>query len=101
MGIGRWSTGCGRGVRKESLALDEWCKDVAPSSGLRIWFGHDPAKFDEFSARYQDELVHSDAPQKLLERTKGNNSLVLVYAAKDPAINHAVVLRDFLLKMLK
>jgi len=85
-----------RGVRKEAAALDEWDKDVAPSTELRQWFGHDPAKFEEFRARYEAELAASDAPQQLLERAAGHDTLTLIYAAKDPECNHAVVLRDYL-----
>lgn len=88
-----------RGVRKESLALDEWCKDVAPSAELRVWFGHDPAKFDDFSVRYKQELAGSDAAGQLLGRAKGHK-LTLVYAAKDPEVNHARVLQAYL-KSLK
>lgn len=88
-----------RGAHKEALALDEWCKDIAPSTELRIWFAHDPAKFAEFTARYTSELEHSDTPRALLARAKGHK-LTLVYAAKDPAINHAAVLRDYLTKVL-
>lgn len=85
-----------RGVKKELLALDEWDKDVAPSPDLRVWFGHDPARFDEFRTKYEDELEHSDAPRELLKRAGDTDALTLVYAAKDPAINHAVILRDHL-----
>jgi uncharacterized protein YeaO (DUF488 family) len=85
-----------RGVKKELLALDEWDKDIAPSSELREWFGHEPAKFDEFRARYESELAAGDAPAKLLDRAKGHDTLTLIYAAKDPQINHAVVLRGYL-----
>jgi uncharacterized protein YeaO (DUF488 family) len=85
-----------RGVRKETLALDEWCKDVAPSTGLRQWFGHDPARFQEFAAKYREELENRDVPEQLLKRTEKNKALTLIYAAKDPKINHAVVLRDYL-----
>ena len=88
-----------RGVAKASLVLDEWCKDIAPSPDLRTWFAHDPAKFDEFTFRYMDELKHSDAPQALLKRTGKNTRLTLVYAAKDPNINHARVLKDYLAKL--
>lgn len=84
-----------RGVKKELLGLDEWCKDVAPSAELRVWFGHEPARFKEFSARYLTELEQSTAPAELLKRAKGD-TLTLVYAARDPQVNHAVVLRDFL-----
>jgi uncharacterized protein YeaO (DUF488 family) len=84
-----------RGVRKEDLALDEWCKDIAPSSELRKWFNHKPEKFAEFKAKYLHELDASNAPQELVNRV-GDTKLTLVYAAKSPTINHAVVLRDFL-----
>jgi uncharacterized protein YeaO (DUF488 family) len=84
-----------RGVRKEDLALNEWCKDVAPSSDLRKWFNHEPEKFAEFKAKYLHELDTSSTPRELLKRV-GDAKLTLVYAAKSPTINHAVVLRDFL-----
>jgi len=84
-----------RGVTKGALLLNEWCKDIAPSSELRTWFGHDPAKFDEFSARYVHELTRSHVPEQLMQRAGGQN-LTLVYAAKDPKINHAVVLQEYL-----
>jgi len=85
-----------RGVKKESLALDEWCKDIAPSPELRTWFDHDPAKFEEFSVRYLTELQQSSASQDLLQRAKDHDTLTLVYAAKDPQVNQARVLQDYL-----
>ena len=89
-----------RGIKKELLALDEWCKDVAPSPDLRIWFGHDPAKFEEFGARYLSELDGSDAPKRLLERAKDHDTLTLVYAAKDQRVNHAAILKEHLENLL-
>ena len=85
-----------RGVKKELLALDEWCKDVAPSSNLRVWFGHKSDKFEEFSARYVTELETSNTPRQLLERAHGCDMLTLVYATRDPRISHALVLRGYL-----
>lgn len=85
-----------RGVKKETLALDEWCKDIAPSTELRKWFAHDPAKFEEFAARYISELEASEVPKALLARAKGSATLTLVYAAKDPKVSHATVLQDYL-----
>lgn len=85
-----------RGVKKELLALDEWCKDVAPSTELREWFEHDAAKLAEFTARYQVELQGSAVPRQLLQRAAAKGKLTLIYAAKDPAVNHAVVLCDYL-----
>lgn len=84
-----------RGVSREELAINEWCRDIAPSTELRKWFNHDPARFAEFTARYQDELAKSDAPQQLLVRTKGHGKLTLIYGTKDPKINHAAVLREY------
>lgn len=91
-----------RGVSKAKAQLDEWCKQVAPSSDLRTWFGHKPERFDDFTKRYREELDDSDEPQALIERARTIDSdhapskLSLLYAAKDPDINHAIVLRDYL-----
>ena len=87
-----------RGVTKKRAALDEWCKDIAPSSELRTWFDHDPAKFDEFSARYEDELAQNPAVGELLVRVKDQSVVTLLYGAKDSQVNHAVVLARFLEK---
>lgn len=85
-----------RGIKKQDAQLDEWDKNIAPSNDLRVWFGHDPAKFEEFSARYLDELAGSDEPRLLLKRASGHHTLTLVYAAKDPGVNHARILNEFL-----
>jgi uncharacterized protein YeaO (DUF488 family) len=85
-----------RGVKKETLAIDEWCKIVAPSTELRKWFNHDSSRFDEFRARYITELESSDEPQKLLDRAGDRTVITLIYAAKDPEINHARVLQEYL-----
>ena len=85
-----------RGVSKERAALDEWNKDVAPSADLRVWFGHDSAKFEEFSVRYREELRGNEALANFKRASAKHNTVTLLYAARDPKINHAVVLRDFL-----
>ncbi len=85
-----------RGVKKEALDVNEWCKDIAPSTALRQWFGHEPEKFEAFRVKYLDELAASSAPQALLQRAKGAPVLTLVYAAKDPQVNHATVLAGYL-----
>lgn len=87
-----------RGVRKAALDFDEWCKDVAPSTELRRWFGHDADRFDEFRRRYVDELRASDEPRALLERA-GRRNLTLLIAAKDVEHDHGVILRDYLLEL--
>lgn len=85
-----------RGVTKEALALDEWCKEVAPSTELRQWFGHDASRFDEFVIRYRYELDQRGVAGQLLARAGDTSVLTLVYAARDPQVNHAVVLRKYL-----
>jgi len=84
-----------RGVSKEEAALNEWLKDIAPSPELREWFGHDPEKFAEFRAKYRHELAHSSAVEAILQHTK-EGAVTLLYAAKDPKINHAVVLQKYI-----
>jgi len=89
-----------RGQRKEELRLDDWLKDVAPSTELRHWFGHDPARWTEFQQRYRAELAaNPDALKPLLDAAR-TGTVTLVYAAKDEAHNDAVVLRDVLLEWL-
>src|SRR5690554_1807218 len=85
-----------RGVSKERLHLDDWAKSVAPSDELRKWFGHDPERWDEFKARYFEELEQkSDAWQPLLE-SAWEDTLVLIFGARDREHNNAVALREFL-----
>jgi uncharacterized protein YeaO (DUF488 family) len=89
-----------RGVTKESLHVKAWLKDVAPSTELRKWFGHDPAKWDEFQRRYSDELdANPQSWQPLLDAAR-DGDVTLVYGAKDTEHNDAVVLKDFLERKL-
>ncbi len=86
-----------RGISKEKAALDRWMKDVAPSTQLRTWFGHDPKRWEEFRRRYAGELrQHSDLVAALRSLAR-EGTITLVYAAHDEAHNDAVVLRDILL----
>jgi uncharacterized protein YeaO (DUF488 family) len=80
-----------RGLRKAATALDLWAKDVAPSPALRKWFDHRPERFAEFKRRYRKELKANSAALDELRRIKQAKA-TLLYAARDPAINHAVVL---------
>ncbi len=85
-----------RGVKKEDLHLDGWLKEVAPSDALRRWFGHDPAKWEEFQERYFAEL--DEKPQAwlpLLEAAR-QGDITLVYGARDPLHNNAVALKAYL-----
>jgi uncharacterized protein YeaO (DUF488 family) len=84
-----------RGLSKEKAALDLWDKDIAPTTLLRKWFDHRPDRFAEFKQRYRDELKSNPAVPEIL-RQIGRGKTTLVYAAHDPAVNHAVVLADFL-----
>lgn len=84
-----------RGVSKEDAALDLWLKEVAPTPELRTWFGHEPERFEEFSARYRAELESNPALDRLLEAARDAEPVTLLYAARDPECNHAAVLRDF------
>ena len=87
-----------RGVSKERATLDAWLKEVAPSPELRVWFGHDPAKFNEFRQKYEAELSHNPAIGELNRLLDNHKTVTLLYGAKDPIINHAVVLRDYIQK---
>jgi uncharacterized protein YeaO (DUF488 family) len=85
-----------RGITRKRARLDEWARELAPTRELRQWFGHDPARFDEFRRRYTDELKQQDAKvQELRERAR-RRTLTLVYAARDTEHNDAVVLAEIL-----
>ena len=85
-----------RGISKKQAKLDEWAKELAPSSQLREWFGHEPSRFPEFRRRYIDEL-RADAPRlKELRRRARMGTLTLVYSAHDSEHNDAVVLAEVL-----
>ncbi len=86
-----------RGVRKEAAALDLWCKDIAPTPELRTWFDHREDRFAEFKTRYLLELKDNPAVAEILHSI-GSRNATLLYAAHDPAINHAVILASFLKK---
>jgi len=85
-----------RGVSKQEARLDEWARELAPSSELRRWFGHDPAKFDEFRRRYRNELAEHEEKLRELRRRARNGPLTLVYSARDTEHNDAVVLTELL-----
>lgn len=85
-----------RGARKDDAAIDVWLKDIAPSTELRKWFGHDPDKWREFQSRYRKELQENgDVVQLLLDKAR-ETPITLVYAARDEAHNSALVLKEFL-----
>lgn len=87
-----------RGLTKDRAELSEWCKVVAPSTDLRRWYGHDPAKFEEFRRRYRAELEEPERAHEVqhLRDVAGHEPLTLLTATKDPDISAAAVLADLL-----
>lgn len=86
-----------RGVRKADAAIDHWVKEIAPSTELRRWFGHDPRRWKEFQRRYRAELSHQPELLNEIRARARDGPVTLVYAARDETHNEAVVLRDTLM----
>jgi uncharacterized protein YeaO (DUF488 family) len=85
-----------RGMKKEEVPLDQWAKELAPSTALRKWFGHDPVRWDGFRHRYASELDGlAEYWQPLAERS-ARHKVTLIYSARDEEHNGALVLRDYL-----
>ncbi len=87
-----------RGIKKEDARVDEWIKDISPSTELRKWFGHDPAKWGEFKKRYLSELRDK---KEILDRIKNEakgKTVTLIYSARDQEHNNAVAMKEFLQK---
>jgi uncharacterized protein YeaO (DUF488 family) len=85
-----------RGLTKEKARIDLWLKEIAPSTELREWFGHDPAKWPEFQKRYRQELDANEAVVGQLRTELKNGPVTLVFGAKDEQHNDAVVLQEYL-----
>ncbi|MDE2479439.1 MAG: DUF488 family protein [Betaproteobacteria bacterium] len=86
-----------RGLRREAAAVDLWFQDIAPSPALRSWFGHEPERFRVFAERYRAELdQRPDEVRRMAQLLRANGRLSLLYAARDPVHNHAVVLAAYL-----
>lgn len=85
-----------RGFSHEDVRVDEWVRDLGPSTELRRWFGHDPARFVEFRRRYVLELADKDAELTALRRRARKRPLTLIYSARDTEHNAAVVLAEVL-----
>lgn len=84
-----------RGLTKEKAAVDLWLKDVAPSTELRKWFGHDPEKWKEFQKKYLKELKENKEAVDTLKEHLKKGTVTLLYAAKDEAHNEAEMLKDY------
>jgi uncharacterized protein YeaO (DUF488 family) len=85
-----------RGLTKVKAKIDLWLKEVAPSTGLRKWFAHDPAKWTEFQARYKEELKQNSEQLALLKQQAAKGRVTLIYGARDREHNEAVVLQKLL-----
>lgn len=87
-----------RGITKADAALDEWAKDVAPSTDLRRWYGHDPTKFEQFARRYKDELKAPGAAEAVarLRATARERPVALLTATRDIEHSGASVIKDVL-----
>lgn len=90
-----------RGLKKESVKIKEWIKAVAPSAGLRKWFGHDSEKWKEFQQRYFAELDEKPDSWKSLLEAAREGDVMLVYGARDTEHNNAVALKSYLEKKVK
>jgi uncharacterized protein YeaO (DUF488 family) len=85
-----------RGVSRKAAALDLWLKDIAPSTPLRKWFGHDPSRFAAFRDRYRRELEENPGPVSELAALARQGNVLLLYSAHDEHNNQAVVLAEYL-----
>lgn len=87
-----------RGVKKEAAAIDLWVKDLAPSTELRKWFGHDPARWTEFRRRFTAEIrQHAEVIDKIRQLAR-RGTITLIYAARDQEQNEAIIIRDILVR---
>lgn len=87
-----------RGISKQRAALDAWLIELAPSSALRIWYGHDPRRWTEFGRRYRAELRAHESELQDLRQRSARQRVTLLYSSREPRTNHAVVLREVLLR---
>ena len=85
-----------RGLKKEKAVIHEWLKTIAPSDGLRKWFSHDPKKWQEFKSRYFEELKEKNELIKGIAEKAKDQTVTLLYAAKDSKFNNAVALKEYL-----
>ena len=85
-----------RGIRKQDAHIDLWLKEIAPSTALRQWFGHDPRRWTEFKRRYYHELLSRHGAVERLQSLAESGTVTLVYAARDEAYNQARALAEYL-----
>lgn len=85
-----------RGVSKQRAAVEHWAKDLAPSDGLRKWYGHDHARWPEFRARYHEELGDNPGAVKALREHMKAGTVTFVYSSRETELNNATALKDYL-----
>lgn len=85
-----------RGMKKEEAKVDEWRKEIAPSTELRKWFAHDPDRWQEFKRRYEQELKTKSEVLELLRKEATKGTVTLLFSAHDPEHNNAVVLKELI-----
>lgn len=91
-----------RGIRKGALPYDLWAKDITPSPALRQWFHEDPVqRWPEFEQRYRIELDTAPTTDAFVDQLKDHKTITLLYASKDTAHNHALILQDYLTQRLR
>lgn len=90
-----------RGVAKATAHLDMWAKEMAPSTALRKWFNHDPAKWEAFKTRYKAELDENDALEAFARECSRHPVVTFLYGAKDTEHNQAIVLQQYIIQKLK
>ena len=88
-----------RGLRKNEAQIDDWLKEIAPSTRLRKWFGHDPARWKEFKKRYAEELENHCEQMEQLAREARKRTTTLLFGAKDCEHNNAVALKEHIEKL--
>jgi len=90
-----------RGVRKNDLQYDLWEKDIAPTPALRKWFGHAPERWEAFHEKYRKELEEPPVRERLqaIVKEAGKRKITLLYGARDPQHNHALILADVIRKL--
>ena len=90
-----------RGMRKEDFRYDLWAKQIAPSAALRRWYHEDmPGRWEEFGRRYAAELRQAPAVAEFVRQIAGNDTVTLVYASRNALQNHALILQDYLVKVM-
>jgi uncharacterized protein YeaO (DUF488 family) len=90
-----------RGLSKEEVKVDLWQKDIAPSNTLRKWFSHDKRKWDEFKTRYFKELEKNSKSVNIILDKVNEESITLLYGAKEPQFNNAIALKEYLEQKIK